>query len=104
MEISYQNSYYFSDGILVICFFIILFTLDIKVDKNKASFFEAISRICNPASFIFFMIILGTGIGLGVGANYVVVYLQEDMGASSAMVGKYFAVAFGNCYVIIIIC
>jgi len=34
--------------------------------------------------------------------NYVVVYLQEDMGASSAMVGKHFTRVFGNHGVVII--
>ena len=89
MEISYQNAYYFSDGILAICFLLVLLTLDVKVEKSKESFIEAIKRISNPASYIFFMIILGSGIGVGIYNNYVVVYLQEDMEASSAMVGKY---------------
>ena len=60
-----------------------------KVEKNEESFLYAFRRILNPASGMFFLMILGLGIGWGVAANYVAVYMQEDMGASSAMVGKY---------------
>ena len=59
------------------------------MEKNDGNILDAFKRILNPASGIFFLILLGLGIGFGVSANYVVVYLQEDMGASSAMVGKF---------------
>ena len=65
-----------------------LLFLDIKVEKNKESLFYAFRRIINPASATFLLIMLVAGIGWGVLANYTLVYLQEEMGASSAMIGE----------------
>ena len=63
------------------------------MEKNKENLLYAFKKIINPASGVFFLILFGFGIGTGIFFNYGVVYLQEEMEASSAMVGKKF-----NCY------
>ena len=50
--------------------------------------FHAFKKIINPASGVFFTIVCGFGMGSGVFMNYGAVYLQEEMGASSAMIGR----------------
>ena len=69
---------------------IILVFVDVRVEKNKQSMFQALKRIINPASGVFLFIMLGAGIGNGIYVNYVPVYLQEELKASSAMIGKKF--------------
>ena len=64
--------------------------VDVKVEKNKESFVESFKKIVNPASGIFlFLVFGGLGIPIGLCANYVNIYLQEDLQASSTMIGKY---------------
>jgi hypothetical protein len=71
----------------VVSCLIVAFFLEIKVEKNKENMFHGFKKIINPASAVFFTILCGFGMGCGVFFNYGAVYLQEEMGASSAMIG-----------------
>ena len=72
---------------------VILLFLEIKVEKNKGSMLHAFKRLLNPATGVYFTILLGLGIGLGI-FNYVPLYLQDEMEASSAMIGEYFLTVY----------
>ena len=91
VETNYQIAYYFADGLYVVCCLVILVFLKIEVEKTEATVMYAFKRVLNPATGVFLVILLGNGIGYGIYLNYVVVYLQENLEASSAMVGKYFS-------------
>jgi len=82
--------YYLSDGFVVVSCVIIVVFLEIKVEKNKENMFHAFKKLINPASGVLFTIVFGFGMGLGVFFNYGTVYLQEEMGATTAMIGMYF--------------
>ena len=81
-------TYYVSDGFLAVCCVIIIVFLNVKAEKHKQNVFHAFKRIANPASGVFVIIMIVTGIGIGVMSSYVMVYLQEDLEASSSMIGK----------------
>ena len=89
VETNYQNVYYFSDATLGITILVVMLFLDIKVEKNKESFVHSFKNIFNPASAIFLLLVFGLGIPFGVGGSYGIIYLQEDLQASSTMIGKY---------------
>ena len=76
------------DIFLLVTSFIIVFALEIKVEHAKESIAKGFSKILNPASGVFFAIGMGMGLGFGVFSTYGPVYLQEEMGASSAMIGR----------------
>jgi predicted MFS family arabinose efflux permease len=81
-------TYYVSDGFLAVSCIIIIVLLNVKAKKHKQNVFHAFKRIANPASGVFVIIMIVNGIGIGVMSSYVMVYLQEDLGASSSMIGK----------------
>ena len=89
VEINYQPAYYVSDGFIFVSCAIILIFLEIQVEKNNGNLLDAFRRILNPASGVYFLICFGIGLGFGVFGNYGAVYLQEEMSASSAMVGMF---------------
>jgi len=62
--------------------------LEINVEKNRENIFQVSRQIINPTSGLFFLICLGMGLGRGLFNNYGPIYLQEQMEASSAMIGK----------------
>ena len=80
-------TYYVSDGFLAVSCAIILLLLNIKTEKHKQNALHAFKRIANPASVVFVLIMIVNGIGIGIFASYGIVYLQEDMGATSTMIG-----------------
>ena len=77
-----------SDGFLTIEFLVVVIFLEVHVEKNKQNIFRALKRVMNPAMVVFLSIMFLAGIGQGVYFSYVIVYIQEDLQASSAMVGK----------------
>ena len=85
-------AYYVSDGFLAVCCLMIIVFLDINVEKNRQGVVQAFKRIINPATGVFLLIMFFNGMGLGIFINYVAIYLQEELGASSAMIGKLFSV------------
>ena len=93
VETNYQPAYYLSDIFLLVSFMVILLFLKIKVEKNKGSILHAFKSLVNPATGVYFTIMLGLGIGLGI-FNYVPLYLQDEMEASSAMIGEYLLTAY----------
>ena len=88
VETNYQGVFYFTDAVLGVTFLVVLLFLEVKVEKNKERFVPSFKKIFNPASATFLLLIFSMGIEMGIGANYVIIYLQEDLKASSAMVGK----------------
>ena len=76
------------DIFLLVTSVIIVFALEIKVEHAKEGIVQGFTKILNPASGVFFAIGMGMGLGFGVFSTYGPVYLQEEMGASSAMIGK----------------
>ena len=86
---NYLNAYLASDSFLAASGLIIILLLDVKVEQHKQSFAHAFKSILNPATAIFLVISLVLGFGYGIFANYLTIYLQEDLGASSAMIGEY---------------
>ena len=88
VETDYQMTYYVSDGFLAVCCIIIIVFLNVKAETHKQNAFHAFKRIANPASGAFVIIMIVSGIGIGVMSSYGIVYLQEEMEASSSMIGK----------------
>ena len=87
VETDYQPAYYVSDAFYAVAFLIILIFLNVNAEKHKQSIFHAFKRIANPASGVFLLLMLSLGIEMGIFSNYVLVYLQEDLKATSAMIG-----------------
>ena len=80
--------YYVSDGFVAISCLILIVFVQVKAEKHKQSVFHAFRRIANPATGVFLVVMLVQGVGFGIFQNYLIVYLQEDLNASSAMIGK----------------
>ena len=79
--------FYFTDGMLGLTLLVVWFSLDCSVEKTKDSFITSFKKILNPAFAVFLLIGFAMGIEIGVGGNYVIVYLQEELGATSTMIG-----------------
>jgi len=79
--------FYFTAGTLVVCFLVVIFFLEVKVEKNTEKFIPSFKKIINPASGVFLILVFALGITVGIEANYVLVYLGEDLGATSTMIG-----------------
>ena len=88
-ETNYQLVYYFSDGCAAVSCLLVIIFLKINVEKTKHTLFGAFKRIANPATGVFLLIMLTLGFGFAI-MTYLLVYLQEEMQASSAMIGRYF--------------
>ena len=88
VETNYQSAYYVSDGFLAAFCLIVVIFLDVNAEKNKQNLFRAFKSVVNPAMCVFLLIMFLAGIGQGVYFSYVIVYIQEDLQGSSAMVGK----------------
>ena len=88
VETNYQLAYYVSDGFLAVFCMIVVIFLEVNAEKNKQNLFRAFKSVVNPAMCVFLLIMFLAGIGQGVYFSYVIVYIQEDLQGSSAMVGK----------------
>ena len=88
VQTSYWSAYYVSDICLAVCCIIILVFLDIRVEKDKQNIFSALKRVINPATAVFLLIMLVSGLGHGIYFDYVAVYLQEELNASSSMIAE----------------
>ena len=58
---------------------VVWFALDCEVEKTKDSFITSFKKILNPAFAVFLLIGFAMGIEIGVGGNYVILYLQEEL-------------------------
>lgn len=88
VETNYQMVYYLSDGFVVVSCLIVIMFVHVKAEKHKQSIFHAFMRISNPATGVYLLIMLILGMGMGIFQTYLMVYLQEDLKASSAMIGN----------------
>ena len=79
--------FYFTDGMLGFTFLVVWFSLDCEVEKTKDSFITSFKKVFNQAFAVFLLIGFAMGLEIGVGSNYVIVYLQEELGATSTMIG-----------------
>ena len=68
---------------------VVLFFVEVRIEKNKEKFIPAVKKILNPALGVFLLLIFSLGIPVGISANYVYAYLQDELQASSSMIGKY---------------
>ena len=68
---------------------VVLFFVEVRIEKNKEKFIPAVKKILNPALGVFLLLIFSLGIPVGISANYVFAYLQDELQASSTMIGKY---------------
>ena len=68
---------------------VVLFFVEVKITKNTEKFIPAVKKILNPALGVFLLLIFSLGIPVGISANYVFAYLQDELQASSSMIGKY---------------
>ena len=75
---------------------VVLFFVEVRIEKNKEKFIPSVKKILNPALGVFLLLIFSLGIPVGISANYVYAYLQDELQASSTMIGKYFS-SFLNC-------
>ncbi len=51
---------------------------------------NALLKIINPTTLIFFGLVFTNGLVRGVDGTYVSLYLQDELGASSQLLGKHF--------------
>ena len=96
VENNYQTVFYVSDVFLFVGCLIVYFYLEINVEKNRENIFQVSREIINPTAGLFFLICLGMGLGRGLFNNYGAIYLQEQMKASSAMIGE--NISIGNIF------
>ena len=75
---------------LAVAAIVILFFVEVRIEKNKEKFIPSVKKILNPALGVFLLFIFALGIPIGISANYVYAYLQDELQASSAMIGNYF--------------
>ena len=68
---------------------VVLIFLEVNVEKNTEKFIPSFKKIINSASGVFLILIFALGVTVGVEGNYIFVYLQEDLGATSTMIGIY---------------
>jgi hypothetical protein len=61
--------------------------LDMKKKKKKETR-RALRQLFSPSALIYFGLIFNGGLLWGVHDTYLQLYLQEDLGASSQMLGK----------------
>ena len=74
---------------------VVILFLKVKVEKNTEKFMPSFKKIINPASGVFLILAFGLGLTIGIEGNYVLIYLGEDLGATSTMIGMY-SFSFSN--------
>ncbi len=79
--------YYCMDAILVVVVAITCF-IDVKIEKSSESDWKALKKFMQPVFLIFFGLNLILGTTFGVADTYVAVFLEEEFGASSELIGK----------------
>ena len=81
-----------ADIIAVFCVIVTLWKLgggEVTVEKGaNQSMIKNLRKMSNPATILYFVLLMFTGISFGVTDTYVNVYLQDDLGAPSSMIGE----------------
>ena len=96
-ENNYTLAFYIFDGFLFLAL-LISFKLKVnlgtseldqesKIERKKENR-RALKDLVNPSALIFFGILFGGGAMWGVHDTYLLIYLQNDLGASSQFIGQ----------------
>ena len=81
VEANYQNVYYAMDGILAVLSILVLFGLDVQVDKaENAGVVKVLRDIASPPAFFLFGAVFVHSINLGIN-QYLPLFAQADLGA-----------------------
>jgi len=90
VESDYSLNFYVADCMMVFCAAMTLLTLNVHVKTGEnQSMIKNLKKMANPAIMIYFGLVLITGICFGTTDTYVNLYLQEELGAPSSMIGAY---------------
>ena len=88
-ETNYQVNYYVSDVLLGLSCILTIWLLDVQIEKGKSQSLASSARtMFNPAFILLILMVLWFGIANAISGNYVPVYLQNSLGATSGMIGK----------------
>ena len=88
VETNYQINYYVSDVLLALSCILTIWILDVRVEKEKSkNLMESARSMLNPSFILLVLMVAWVGITTQVSQIYVPVYLQDDLGASSDLIG-----------------
>ena len=114
VETNYQNLYYFNDGVVVACALFSIFFLKVKQmstsqtilnggsrvtfsfqgsemkgkNRGQGGMLKSMAQMMNPVVYIFWSILVCQGMVQGITLDYGPIFMQNNLGASSSMIGE----------------
>ena len=83
----YSLAFYIAAGFLTFTSVLILF-LDVRVPETGERVLKSLKKIISPPALILFAFAFLFGFSWGIHDTYLFIYLQEDLGADSALISE----------------
>lgn len=97
----YSLMYYVADGIMLLCMIVIMWKFNVKAERKKESSSElsglrALPKLLSIPSMVLALGVATTGLQWGVHDTFLFLYLQNDLGASSALIARLSTIGFAS--------
>ena len=86
-ETDYSLAFYIADGFMVLACLVAL-KLKVTLERSDVKVTESLRKIFSVPSVMFFCLTFCNGWAWGVHDTYLYVYIQEDLGGSSALISR----------------